>query len=152
MPPLGFFRFDTAQDGEDLKEEFKKKFEEAGRALTGDEWAEVVREAGQIFEHMILLVGELHDILGQVRSLGGVSSGAGIGSQAGRFAGLALGNWIRGGRTVKRRGEEAIGDGGLAGKTRKEDGNEPADGVGTLSLVVALLMAGVGLGVRYAWK
>ncbi|KAK4034888.1 hypothetical protein C8A01DRAFT_18366 [Parachaetomium inaequale] len=150
--PLGFFRFDTAQDGEDLKEEFKKKFEEAGRALTVDEWAEVVSEAGRIFEHMILLVGELHDMLGQIRSLSGASPGSSVSSWAGRFAGLALGNWIRGGRAVKQRGEEAVGGGEPARNTGKEDGNEPADGFGAMSLVVALLMAGVGLGVRYAWK
>ncbi|KAI0408243.1 hypothetical protein F4802DRAFT_619395 [Xylaria palmicola] len=62
--PLGFFRFDTPEGGEDLKLEFKGRLLAAEDALTGAERADVVEEARRIFDHMIRLVEELDDICG----------------------------------------------------------------------------------------
>ncbi|KAI1503568.1 hypothetical protein F5X99DRAFT_425417 [Biscogniauxia marginata] len=63
--PLGFFRFDTPSDGDDLKDTFKRRLAESEAALlTPRERDEVVREAGQIFEFMVAVVGELDGVCG----------------------------------------------------------------------------------------
>ncbi|KAK0613458.1 hypothetical protein B0T14DRAFT_498945 [Immersiella caudata] len=60
--PLSFFRFATAEDGEDLKAEFKKRLGEAEAQLSGDEINDVVQEAVCIFDNMMLLVGQLDGV------------------------------------------------------------------------------------------
>ncbi|KAI0120130.1 hypothetical protein GGR51DRAFT_554166 [Nemania sp. FL0031] len=60
--PLNFFRFDTPEDGEDLKVEFKRRLLDLGDTLTETEREEIVQEARCIFDYMILLIGELDDI------------------------------------------------------------------------------------------
>ncbi|KAI1125360.1 heme oxygenase-like protein [Nemania abortiva] len=60
--PLSFFRFDTPEDGEDLKLEFKKRFLDSEGVLTETEREEIVQEARCIFDYMIQLVDELDDI------------------------------------------------------------------------------------------
>ncbi|KAJ8121368.1 hypothetical protein O1611_g10122 [Lasiodiplodia mahajangana] len=62
MQPLSFFRFDTPEDGEDLKIEFKRRLLDLGDTLTEAEREEIIQEARCIFNYMILLVGELDDI------------------------------------------------------------------------------------------
>ncbi|KAI8625344.1 heme oxygenase-like protein [Xylariaceae sp. FL1651] len=62
--PLNFFRFDTLEDGEDLKLAFKKRLVESESVLTGPERDDIVQEARCIFDFMVRLVGELDDICG----------------------------------------------------------------------------------------
>ncbi|KAI0977413.1 hypothetical protein F4678DRAFT_13810 [Xylaria arbuscula] len=64
VQPLDFFRFDTHQDGEDLKQEFKKRLLESESSLTAPKREEIVEEARRIFEYMVRLVGELDEICG----------------------------------------------------------------------------------------
>jgi hypothetical protein len=124
--PLGFFRFETARDGEDLKVEFKERFGEAGRVLTDEERDEVVREAGDIFEGMILLVQELDCMLGKEKSSNRPTVG-------------------------KRRGKMAIADGELVSATGRK-GAALGVGFGAWYLGAGALLAGVGLWARYAWR
>ncbi|KAI1473536.1 heme oxygenase-like protein [Daldinia eschscholtzii] len=67
-PPLNFFRFDTPEDGEDLKNIFKETLAMETSIpeprLTDEERADIVKEAQAIFEHMIRIVGELDKICG----------------------------------------------------------------------------------------
>ncbi|KAI0398338.1 heme oxygenase-like protein [Xylariaceae sp. FL0594] len=65
--PFGFFRFDTPEDGEDLKLEFKRRLVESESVLTPSEREDIVREAQSIFDFMIRLVDELDDICGTDR-------------------------------------------------------------------------------------
>ncbi|KAJ9148409.1 Heme-binding protein HMX1 [Pleurostoma richardsiae] len=60
--PLGFFRFATPRDGDDLKELFKARLLETDLQLTTLQRDDVVREAGHIFENMIKLVAQLDDM------------------------------------------------------------------------------------------
>ncbi|KAI1155700.1 hypothetical protein F4825DRAFT_8571 [Nemania diffusa] len=60
--PLSFFRFDTPEDGEDLKLEFKNRLHDAEGALTEPERQDIVQEARCIFEYMIRIIGELDEI------------------------------------------------------------------------------------------
>lgn len=124
--PLGFFRFETPRDGEDLKVEFKERFGEAGRVLTSEERDEVVREAGKIFEDMILLVDELDCMLGKDKP------------------------WDRPG-VAKRRGRTPTTDDELASKGGWKV-VEPATGFGAWYLVMGTLLALVGLWARHAWR
>lgn len=62
--PLNFFRFDTPEDGEDLKLEFKKRLLDSEGVLTEPEREEIIQEARCIFDYMIRLVSELDDICG----------------------------------------------------------------------------------------
>ncbi|KAI1111096.1 hypothetical protein F5Y14DRAFT_443523 [Nemania sp. NC0429] len=61
---LEFFRFDTPEDGEDLKLEFKRRLLDSEGVLTGPEREDIIREARCIFDYMIRLVGELDDMCG----------------------------------------------------------------------------------------
>ncbi|KAI1326838.1 heme oxygenase-like protein [Xylariaceae sp. FL0255] len=62
--PLRFFRFDTPEDGEDIKREFKKRLAECEALLTDGERDEIVQEARCIFDFMVRLTGELDEICG----------------------------------------------------------------------------------------
>ncbi|XDG01796.1 hypothetical protein ABKA04_001411 [Annulohypoxylon sp. FPYF3050] len=62
--PLSFFRFDTPDDGQDLRQEFKESVASATDMLLPEEIEEVVNEAKDIFEQMVGLVGELDDVCG----------------------------------------------------------------------------------------
>ncbi|KAI1818084.1 heme oxygenase-like protein [Poronia punctata] len=62
--PFHFFRFDTPDDGEDLKLEFKRRLAESESILNAQEREEIVQEAQNIFQYMIRLVGELDYICG----------------------------------------------------------------------------------------
>lgn len=59
---LRFFHFNTAQDGEDLKREFKRRLVEAEDLLTTSERARIVHEAIHVFENMIALVSQLDHV------------------------------------------------------------------------------------------
>lgn len=58
--PLRFFHFATPSDGEDLKTEFKKRLADAEGILTTRERADIIQESVAIFDHMTLVVGQLH--------------------------------------------------------------------------------------------
>jgi heme oxygenase len=58
--PLRFFHFSTPMDGEDLKKDFKERLAESEAILTAREKADIVRESVAIFDHMTLIVGQLH--------------------------------------------------------------------------------------------
>ncbi|KAJ3472201.1 hypothetical protein NLG97_g11196 [Lecanicillium saksenae] len=60
--PLSFFHFDTPQDGEDLKVEFKRRLRICEAALEPDEVRDIVQEATNIFEHMTSIVQQLETI------------------------------------------------------------------------------------------
>ncbi|KAK4153125.1 hypothetical protein C8A00DRAFT_34132 [Chaetomidium leptoderma] len=127
LPPLGFFRFEEGEGegGEDLKGEFKRRFGEAGRELTVEEREEVVREAGRVFEGVAGVVAQL--------DLG-----------AGWFG---VGEWVLGRLGVGKQKGGTL----FAGVGKGKGGQRSVYEVGAWS-VVALLMVGVGLGLRYAWK
>lgn len=94
--PLSFFRFDTAQDGEDLKKEFKRRFLMCGEGLlTGAERDRVVREAICIFDNMNLLVSQLDGVFGGAGAgagAGGVGQGMG-GNMYNRSPSNSLDSW-----------------------------------------------------------
>ena len=59
---LRFFHFNTNQDGEDLKREFKRRLVEAEDLLTTSERARIVHEGIHVFENMIALVSQLDHV------------------------------------------------------------------------------------------
>ncbi|KAK3499233.1 uncharacterized protein B0T23DRAFT_329151 [Neurospora hispaniola] len=59
---LRFFHFNTNQDGEDLKREFKRRLVEAEDLLTTSERARIVHESVYVFEHMLALVSQLDHV------------------------------------------------------------------------------------------
>jgi heme oxygenase len=56
---LSFFHFESAEDGEDIKREFKARIEALGGFLTAEERADVVAEAQEIYGYCDRLVQEL---------------------------------------------------------------------------------------------
>lgn len=60
--PLSFFHFETPQDGEDLKLEFKTRLTAAEDLLTSHERHDIVQEAMCIFENMLCLVAQIDGI------------------------------------------------------------------------------------------
>lgn len=62
--PLDFLHFATRRDGEDLKEDFKRRLEAAARALSPTQRDDVVHEARRIFQFLIRIVGDLDGICG----------------------------------------------------------------------------------------
>ena len=60
--PLDFFHFPTPRDGEDLKQEFKKRLAETETQLTATERDDIIKEAASIFDNMALLVEQLDAI------------------------------------------------------------------------------------------
>ncbi|PQE14675.1 hem oxygenase-like multi-helical protein [Rutstroemia sp. NJR-2017a BVV2] len=61
---LSFFDFVGAEDGEDIKREFKKRIAEAEVLLTEGEKADVIQEAQAIFSFMVMIVTELDAVCG----------------------------------------------------------------------------------------
>lgn len=61
---LSFWHFDGAEDGEDVKAEFKRRLQAAGEALTEEERRDVVGEAAEIFRFSGELVAELDELVG----------------------------------------------------------------------------------------
>ncbi|KAK3952530.1 hypothetical protein QBC32DRAFT_324347 [Pseudoneurospora amorphoporcata] len=59
---LRFFHFNTNQDGEDLKREFKRRLVEAEDLLTTSEKTRIVHEAIHVFENMLALVSQLDHV------------------------------------------------------------------------------------------
>ncbi|OAA36259.1 heme oxygenase [Metarhizium rileyi] len=68
--PLRFFHFDTPDDGEDLKRDFKRQLADGEAMLSYREKHDIVQEAICIFENMILVVAQLDIVLasGPVRT------------------------------------------------------------------------------------
>jgi heme oxygenase len=63
--PLRFFHFSTSQDGEDLRQEFKKGLAEIETVLTTHEKHDIIQEAICIFDNMALLVSQLDAVCGE---------------------------------------------------------------------------------------
>lgn len=61
--PLRFFHFDTAEDGEDLKRDFKQKLADCEGLLSYREKHDIVQEAICIFENMVLVVAQLDNVM-----------------------------------------------------------------------------------------
>jgi len=61
---LSFFDFVGAEDGEDIKREFKKRIAEAEVLLTEGEKADIIQEAQAIFSFMVMIVTELDSVCG----------------------------------------------------------------------------------------
>lgn len=61
--PLAFFHFDTPEDGEDLKRDFKQKLADCEGMLCYQEKHDIVQEAICIFENMILVVAQLDHVM-----------------------------------------------------------------------------------------
>jgi heme oxygenase len=59
---LQFFHFPTAEDGEDLKREFKGRLPTVESRLTEGEFRDVVEEGVRIFEHMVDVVAQLDHV------------------------------------------------------------------------------------------
>ncbi|KAJ4255440.1 hypothetical protein NW762_009435 [Fusarium torreyae] len=57
--PLRFFHFQTPEDGEDLKREFKRRLATLGGQLTATEKHDIIQESVCIFDSMTLLVQQL---------------------------------------------------------------------------------------------
>ncbi|KAJ4250728.1 hypothetical protein NW757_006929 [Fusarium falciforme] len=62
--PLRFFHFQTPEDGEDLKREFKQRLLDAEKMLTTREKQDIVQESVCIFENMTLLIHQLDSVCG----------------------------------------------------------------------------------------
>ena len=63
-PGLQFLNFLGNEDGEDLKQEFKKRVAEAEILLTRGEKEDIISEAEEIFKFIIEIVGELDIVMG----------------------------------------------------------------------------------------
>jgi len=68
--PFQFFRFNTPNDGEDLKQTFKDRLVELETLLTGQEREEIVQEAQNIFDFMVKMVMELDAVCGTDQDAG----------------------------------------------------------------------------------
>jgi heme oxygenase len=60
--PLRFFHFQTPEDGEDLKREFKRRLASIEGSLTASEKHDIVQESICIFDSMTLLVQQLDKV------------------------------------------------------------------------------------------
>lgn len=70
--PLRFFHFQTPEDGEDLKREFKQRLAQTENILTTEEKQDIIQESVCIFENMSLLVHQLDSICdGPIRQSSG---------------------------------------------------------------------------------
>lgn len=56
---LSFFHFGGDMDGEDIKEDFKKRLAEVEKLLTADEKSDIVAETSDIFYHCRMMIEEL---------------------------------------------------------------------------------------------
>lgn len=120
-PPLSFFRFPGADNGEEeVKGQFKARLAELEAGLSERETEQVVQEARCVFEGLVLVVGEV-DVL-----LGG-DAGQGDGEEEGWVAGLMprilTGRRVRDSvvlarerRDVKARGRGRLEEGGGGGR------------------------------------
>ncbi|KAH7033254.1 uncharacterized protein B0I36DRAFT_361947 [Microdochium trichocladiopsis] len=68
--PLQFFRFNTSDDGEGLKQMFKDRLMELEVLLSDTEREEIVQEAQNIFDFMVKMVMELDDVCGTDQGAG----------------------------------------------------------------------------------
>ncbi|KPM44024.1 hypothetical protein AK830_g2491 [Neonectria ditissima] len=60
--PLRFLHFKSAEDGEDLKREFKRRLLDSENILTDSEKHDIVQEAVCIFENMTLMIDQLDGV------------------------------------------------------------------------------------------
>ncbi|KXJ93085.1 hypothetical protein Micbo1qcDRAFT_53110 [Microdochium bolleyi] len=68
--PLQFFRFNTPDDGEDLKQMFKQRLVDLEVLLSDKERDEIVAEAQSIFDFMMRMVMELDEVCGTSEDAG----------------------------------------------------------------------------------
>lgn len=116
-PPLSFFRFPGADNGEEeVKGQFKARLAELERGLSERETEQVVQEARCVFEGLVLVVGEVDVLLG--------GDGAGVGEEevAGLMPRILTGRRVRDSvvlarerRDVKARGVGRLEEGGRVG-------------------------------------
>ncbi|KAI9856508.1 MAG: heme oxygenase [Trichoglossum hirsutum] len=71
---IEFFHFKGSEDGEDIRQEFKRRFAELDQLLTPNERQDIVSEAVRIFHFHTLMVEELDGMFGQRASSGEPSS------------------------------------------------------------------------------
>ena len=60
---LAFWHFSGEKDGEDIKNEFKARINDVERLLSAEQKQDIVDEALSIFRYLVLLVGELDEIV-----------------------------------------------------------------------------------------
>ncbi|KAF7550051.1 hypothetical protein G7Z17_g5965 [Cylindrodendrum hubeiense] len=60
--PLRFFHFKSAEDGEELKREFKKRLVDLEGILTDVEKHDIIQEGVCIFENMTLMINQLDEV------------------------------------------------------------------------------------------
>jgi hypothetical protein len=162
--PLAFFRFETPRDGEDLKEEFKRGFEEAGKVLTVKEREEVVEEVQRIFEDLTSLVASLLETLGKDSDGPGSGTGSGIVSRWVDWVTARLGWKGTEGRasefrkrdphTKRGRAKKVVRfeEAALHGRAGEQAAQGLALGLGAWSLVLGLVIIGSALALAYAWR
>ena len=76
--PLRFWGFDGGEDGEDVRGEFMRRFEEGSLLLSERERGEVVVEAGRVFEVCEMVVGVLDAFAEEVGRSGEVEGKEGM--------------------------------------------------------------------------
>jgi len=131
--PLAFFRFDTPEDGEDLKKEFKQRLTDAEALLTHEEREDIVQEAVCVFDNMILLVNQLDRTFGTDELEEGVHAPQPVTDSlpsSGNFSKRAqLGRRIRDSVAVaKERGMKAALEGALHGTQEEPDWESEQEG------------------------
>ncbi|KAH7152132.1 hypothetical protein B0J13DRAFT_497911 [Dactylonectria estremocensis] len=69
--PLRFFHFQTPEDGEDLKREFKRRLVDSEGTLTDGEKHDIIQESVCIFENMTSLIHQLDEVCADSDQNGG---------------------------------------------------------------------------------
>jgi heme oxygenase len=64
---LGFFNFPGQEDGEDIKREFKRRFNEVEKELDTRQKEDIVKEAQRIFLFLLEMMGELDQACGPLK-------------------------------------------------------------------------------------
>lgn len=77
-PPVSFLRFETPNDGEDLKSEFKGRLLDAECLLSENEKEEIVQEAAVIFEEMLSVVQQLDELFDHEKPSDALSVASGL--------------------------------------------------------------------------
>jgi len=85
---LEFFNFPGVEDGEDIKQEFKRRFCEVEKELDQRQKEEIVQEAQKIFHFLLDMMGELDQRCGPLKVNVGQTSNTNLGS-------LLSGRWLK---------------------------------------------------------
>ncbi|KAL9124478.1 MAG: hypothetical protein Q9217_006194 [Psora testacea] len=71
---LSFWHFDSEEDGEDLKAEFRRRYEEVEAAFTEEEKEEIVEEARYVMAELLGVVQEMGEVIGLGKATFGSSN------------------------------------------------------------------------------